>query len=59
MTEGMDLPAALTTTPDHVAKAVVDAVEKKRNVIYVKFVWRLIMTVIRNIPENIFKFKEF
>ncbi|NBB81457.1 MAG: SDR family oxidoreductase [Verrucomicrobia bacterium] len=57
MTEGMDLPAALTTTPDHVAKTVVDAVEKKRNVIYVKFVWRLIMTVIRNIPENIFKTK--
>lgn len=57
MTESMDLPAALTTTPEHVASAVVDAVEKHRNVIYVKRIWRSVMLVIRSIPENIFKFR--
>lgn len=57
MTEGMDLPAALTTTPEHVSHAVLSAVEKKHNVIYVKRVWRFVMLIIRNIPENIFKFK--
>lgn len=57
MTEAMDLPAKLTTTPEHVASAVLGAVQRKRNVIYVKRIWRFVMLVIRNIPENIFKFR--
>ena len=55
MTEGMNLPAKLTAQPDAVAVAVRQAVDKKRNVIYVKPVWYLIMMIIRNIPEAIFK----
>lgn len=55
MTEGMDLPAPLTTTPDHVAQAVFDAVEDKFNIIYIKRAWRYIMMIIRAIPEGIFK----
>ncbi len=55
MTEGMDLPAPLTTTPDHVAQALVDAVERKVNIIYIKRTWRYIMMIIRAIPESIFK----
>ncbi|WP_267168002.1 SDR family oxidoreductase [Sulfitobacter sp. F26169L] len=55
MTEGMDLPAPLTTTPDNVAKAVVDAVERRVNIIYIKRTWRYIMMIIRAIPEGIFK----
>lgn len=55
MTEGMDLPARLTAEPEEVAEAIVRAVERRRDVIYVRPVWRLIMAVIRNIPERIFK----
>lgn len=55
MTEGMDLPARLTAQPEEVGRAVRAAVEKKRNVIYVRPIWRLIMAVIRNIPEPVFK----
>ncbi|WP_010142078.1 SDR family oxidoreductase [Oceanicola sp. S124] len=55
MTEGLDLPAPLTAAPGEVSAAVLRAVAKKRNVIYTRPVWRLIMGVIRAIPEPIFK----
>lgn len=55
MTEGMDLPARLTAQPAEVAEATFRAVAAGRNVIYVKPVWALIMTIISNIPESIFK----
>lgn len=55
MTEGMDLPGKLTAEPEEVAQAVLRAVRKGRDVIYVKPVWWLVMAVIRNIPEGIFK----
>ncbi len=55
MTEGLDLPAKLTAQPDEVARAIVRAVEAGRDVVYVRPVWRLIMAVIRAIPEGIFK----
>lgn len=55
MTEGMDLPARLTAEPDEVATAILRAVEKQKNVIYVRPIWQVIMTIIRAIPEPIFK----
>jgi hypothetical protein len=55
MTEGMDLPARLTAQPDEVAGAILRAVECRRDVIYVRPIWRLVMAVIRNIPERVFK----
>lgn len=55
MTEGMDLPAKLTAEPYEVAEAIALAVERKTDVIYVRPIWRLIMFIIRNIPERIFK----
>ena len=55
MTEGMALPASLTAQPGEVAEAIVRAVERNRNVIYVRPIWWPIMAVIRNIPERIFK----
>lgn len=55
MTEGMDLPKPLTTTPQVVAEAVFNAARKGRNVIYVKSVWWLVMMVIRHLPEFVFK----
>ena len=55
MTEGMDLPKKLTAEPNEVADAILRAVERKKDVIYVRTIWRLIMLIIRNIPEFIFK----
>ena len=55
MTEGMDLPARLTATPKEVAAAVVAAIHRHRDVIYVRRIWRPIMFVLRTIPERLFK----
>ena len=54
MTWGMDgLP--LLSTPQKVVDDIFRAVEKKRNVIYTPGIWAIIMTIIRLIPEPIFK----
>lgn len=55
MTEGMSLPPLLTAQPAEVAAAVVKACKGRRDVIYVRPVWRLVMAIIRAIPEPIFK----
>jgi decaprenylphospho-beta-D-erythro-pentofuranosid-2-ulose 2-reductase len=55
MTENMPLPKLLTGHPEEVAAGVYSAVNKKKNVIYVKWMWRWIMLIIRVIPEGIFK----
>jgi len=38
-----------------VANTVYKAVDKKKNVVYVKWFWRWIMLIIKSIPEPIFK----
>ena len=55
MTQDMPLPAPLTATPQQVARAIGKAVDKKKNVLYVKWFWRWIMLTIRNVPEPVFK----
>lgn len=55
MTEGMNLPPLLTAQPKEVAEAIYAAIRKQRNVIYVRPIWRLVMTVIKIIPEGVFK----
>lgn len=55
MTEGIKLPACLTATPEEVAVAITVAIRSRRNVIYVRPVWQLIMFVIHIFPEWIFK----
>lgn len=55
MTESRDVPARLTASTQEVAEAVWRAVERRRDVIYVRPAWRLIMSVIVLIPEAIFK----
>jgi len=55
MTAGMKLPPLLTAKPDEVARAILKAHRARRNIVYVKPVWRLIMTIIAMIPEPIFK----
>jgi len=55
MTENLQLPKMLTAKPAEVADQVYRAVEKKKNVVYVKWYWRWIMLVIKAVPESIFK----
>jgi decaprenylphospho-beta-D-erythro-pentofuranosid-2-ulose 2-reductase len=55
MTEDLKLPPLLTATPAQVASAIAKAIQKKKNVLYVKWMWRYIMFIIKSIPEPIFK----
>lgn len=59
MTAGMDLPGKLTAEPDEVASAIVAGIAKGRDVIYVKPIWRLVMAIIRALPEAVFKKTSF
>ncbi|MEM8786645.1 MAG: SDR family NAD(P)-dependent oxidoreductase [Pseudomonadota bacterium] len=54
MTWGLD-GLFLVATPDAVAADIDRALTKKRNVIYTPWFWIGIMTIIRMIPERIFK----
>lgn len=54
MTKGLgDMP--FMSTPEAVADDMMRALKKRRNVLYTKGIWRIIMMVIRMIPEPIFK----
>ena len=55
MTEGLDLNPKLTAQPAEVGQAVLRAVERRRNLIYVRPIWWVIMSIIRALPEPIFK----
>ncbi len=55
MTEELKLPKPLTAQPSEVANAVYAAVKNKKNTVYVKWMWKWIMLIIKNIPEFQFK----
>ncbi len=55
MTEGMKLPPVLTAEPEEVGHAILEAERGGSDVVYVRRVWRGVMTVIRMIPEPLFK----
>lgn len=55
MTAGLKLPPALTAEPEQVADAIIKAHQARRDVIYALGRWRLIMAIIRAIPEPVFK----
>ena len=46
---------ALWTRPEKIAKGIAKAVEHRRSVVYLPGFWRVIMFVIRHIPETVFK----
>jgi short-subunit dehydrogenase len=46
---------ALFAPPSAVARAIVRAVERRRDVVYVPGFWRAIMWAIRHVPERMFK----
>ena len=55
MTEGMDLPPLLTARPEEVAAGIDKAMRQRRGITYQRPVWRLVMFVIKIIPEPLFK----
>ena len=55
MVEGMELPTALTATPEQVAADVLKAVRKGQGVVYTRFFWRYIMFIVKHIPEFMFR----
>ena len=55
MTAKLDLPAKLTAQPEDVAKDIFTAQQKGNDVLYTKPIWRVIMMIIKMIPEWKFK----
>jgi short-subunit dehydrogenase len=55
MTDGMNLPAKLTATPEDCATAIERAVTRRRSIVYVKQIWWSVMFIIQLIPERYFK----
>ena len=55
MTEGLPLNPMLTATPKQAAEGIYKAYKNKRNTVYILPVWRVIMFVIKLIPEFVFK----
>jgi len=55
MTLGHKLPKMFTSHPDKVASDIFKGIIKKKNVVYTMGIWRLIMMIIKLIPERIFK----
>lgn len=56
LTQGLLDPASpLVAQPERVAKDIVEAIDRRRNVLYTPWFWRWIMMIIRTIPEAIFK----
>lgn len=54
MTEGLD-GLFLVASPERVARDILAAYHRRRDVLYTPWFWRYIMLVIRSIPERVFK----
>jgi short-subunit dehydrogenase len=55
MTATIANKGALWAQPDRVAVGIVQAIDRRRNIVYLPWFWRWIMLVIRHIPEALFK----
>nr|WP_249786589.1 MULTISPECIES: SDR family oxidoreductase [unclassified Bradyrhizobium] len=55
MTEGMKLIGPLTVEAPVVGVAILRAVESKTDIVYVSGRWRLVMLIIKTLPEAVFK----
>ncbi|WGD52722.1 SDR family oxidoreductase [Bradyrhizobium sp. CB1650] len=59
MTEGMKLIGPLTVEAAVVGEAILNAVQRQTDVVYVSNKWRLVMLIIKALPEAIFKKLKF
>ncbi|AHE97709.1 SDR family NAD(P)-dependent oxidoreductase [Thioalkalivibrio paradoxus] len=55
MTEGLDRNRWLWTRPERVARGIVRAFARRRDVVYLPWFWRPILGVLQMIPEPLFK----
>jgi short-subunit dehydrogenase len=55
MTAHIKKGGPLWASPEQVAKGIVWAIDRRRDVAYVPGFWRPIMAVIRALPESVFK----
>lgn len=55
MTAHIPTKGALWATPDDIGQGIIRAVNHKRDIVYLPWFWRIIMLIIRSIPEAIFK----
>lgn len=55
MTDHLDLPDKLLAEPGEIAQDIYNGFKKGKDIIYTKWYWKLIMAVIKSIPEKIFK----
>jgi short-subunit dehydrogenase len=55
MTAGLAMPKPLVASADAVARNIVRAIDKKKNVLYTPGFWWAIMAIIRLLPQGIFK----
>ena len=55
MTEGMKRSGFLWADPSDVARGIIKAMQKGKDVVYLKPIWWLVMFIIRAIPEALFK----
>jgi short-subunit dehydrogenase len=58
MTQQFD-KGLLWSSPELVARQIEKAIRRKRHTVYVPGYWRLIMAVVRSIPEAVFKRLKF
>jgi len=54
MLEGRDLPPYLIASPETVARDIANAVRKGRHTLYSPWYWRVIMLVVKHLPERLF-----
>ena len=55
MTAAFDKKGFLWAQPDQIAQGIVNAVEHRRDVVYLPWFWRWIMLAICHVPERLFK----
>jgi short-subunit dehydrogenase len=55
MTKDFEKKGLLWSKPDRVARDIVLAIDKKKDIVYTPWFWRYIMLIIKMIPEAVFK----
>jgi decaprenylphospho-beta-D-erythro-pentofuranosid-2-ulose 2-reductase len=55
MTRDLQLPPALTATPQQVANDITKALKSGKGILYTRWFWRYIMLIIIHIPDRIFR----
>ena len=59
MTAHIAKKGALWATPETIATGIINAIDKKRDVVYLPGFWRVIMLIVAHVPEGIFKRLKF